>query len=658
MIYRFFCSSFQSTSTSLLAFQRKLFSLFFVLSCLLPTQTFASTDADGLRQLLQLTEYIGVDYGSAVANKEIIDQGEYQEMLDFSTIIIEKSALQLSDEQQVISLSQSLRYAVQEKQSLAKIQAITGELKNLLIKLSPQLSLPNSLLVKTKIEELYQSNCVSCHGVTGQGDGALSAELNPKPTDFTDKARALDRSVLGLYDALTGGLDGTAMPSFRHLTAKQRWSLAFYAGSLAFTSGQKLDESKGVDLSLANVVQFTPNELYSANSLIEKGAIEQIRANPVVLFSQSKAPLAIARDQLNNALVAYQQNDFILAKQLVVSAYLDGFELIENNLDAYDSLLRKAIESNLLSLRQKINDNKYPKEVNDSVSTILSQFEQAEFLLTESSMSDTALFSASFIILLREGLEALLVLIALLTILVRSDKKEAVKYVHFGWVAALFAGVLTWLVAQNLVAISGASRETMEGVAAMLAAIILFYVGFWMHSKTQADQWLRYVQQNINKSLKTGTLWGISGLAFIAVYREVFETVLFYQSLLTQTAASQQLVLFSGFGTAVAVLALLAWLMIKYSIRLPLARFFSTTTILLLILSFILAGKGISALQEAALITITPFPFDFHIAWLGINSTWQGVVMQASILLLSSALFFKPWLKSKLASKDKSSVSD
>lgn len=186
--------------------------------------------------------------------------------------------------------------------------------------------------------------------------------------------------------------------------------------------------------------------------------------------------------------------------------------------------------------------------------------------------------------------------------------------------------------AQKLVTISGASRETMEGVAALLAAIMLFYVGFWMHSKTQADQWQRYVQQNINKSLKSGALWGISGLAFIAVYREVFETVMFYQSLLTQTNPSQQVVLFSGFGAAVAVLVVVAWLMIKYSIKLPIARFFSITTYLLLALSFILAGKAITALQEAAIISITRFPIDFHLAWLGINSTWQGITMQAFIL--------------------------
>ncbi|MBA6379821.1 MULTISPECIES: FTR1 family protein [unclassified Colwellia] len=636
---------FQKLMTfSMRSLKRKFIHVFFVIGYLISTQTSASSDTEGLRQLLQLTEYISVDYASAISNGKVIDQGEYQEMLDFSNIIAERSVRE-PGEQAMIKLSKSLLSAVQAKKTLVEIQMLTSELKNLLINNSPQLSLPTSLLSASRVKQLFQNNCASCHGVTGKGDGKLARQLSPQPTNFNERTRALDRSILGLYDVVTGGLDGTAMPSFKSLTAKQRWSLAFYTGSLAFVFDEKRQENNALELSLAELVQYSPNELYRAKTDLEKGFVEQLRSNPEELFSATKAPLTIARDQLKKALAAYKNNDVILAQQFAVSAYLDGFELVENNLDAYDSSLRKMIEFNLLGLRNEINNEEGSGDFAVSVSAILLQIEQAEFLLNDSVISDTALFSASFIILLREGLEALLVVLVLFTILVRSNKKEAIKYLHFGWIAALIAGGLTWLVAQKLVTISGASRETMEGVAALLAAIVLFYVGFWMHSKTQADQWQRYVQQNINKSLKSGALWGISGLAFIAVYREVFETVLFYQSLLTQTNPSQQFVLFSGFGAAAAMLVVVAWLMIKYSIKLPIARFFSITTYLLLALSFILAGKAITALQEAAIISITRFPIDFHFAWLGINSTWQGITTQAFILFFSSALFFKPWLK-------------
>ena len=615
----------------------------------------ASTQTEDLRQLLQLTEYIGVDYSAAVVNGKVIDNGEFQEMLEFSAIIAEKSTTIMGDEQEFMRLSKALTIAVEEKQSSKIIQNLTTELKTLLLDNSPQLSLPKSLLPTKDVRLLFQNDCSSCHGLEGQGDGVLAKQLVPEPTNFADHERALNRSILGLYDVISGGLDGTAMPAFNQLSPKQRWSLAFYVGSLGFKSVPNNSADLVVSpksLSLESIVMYSPNELNRSLPENLHENIEQLRSDPSSLFSQTeKHPLMITRNQLDSAFVAYQSNEFVEAKRLAVSAYLDGFEMVENNLDAHDKVLRKNIESKLLNLRQLLNDQTNTSKVKQSVSEISLLLEEAQLLLSKSSMSNTTLFSASFIILLREGLEALLVVIVLLTILNRSSKKQAIKYVHFGWGAALIAGILTWVIAQHLITISGASREIMEGVAAMLAAVILFYVGFWMHSKTNANQWQIYIQKNIDRSLKTGTLWGISGLAFIAVYREVFETVLFYQSLLTQTSPSQEFVLVAGFGFAALILILIAWLMIRYSVKLPISQFFSSTTILLLILSFILAGKAISALQEAAVINISALPVSFQIDWLGINSTWQGVGVQLLIVILSIAMMSKNWFKLKLSTK-------
>ncbi|MCB1584394.1 MAG: FTR1 family protein [Xanthomonadales bacterium] len=198
----------------------------------------------------------------------------------------------------------------------------------------------------------------------------------------------------------------------------------------------------------------------------------------------------------------------------------------------------------------------------------------------------------------------------------------------------MFAGVGTWLLAQSFISISGANREIMEGFAALLAAIVLFYVGVWMHSKTHAANWQAYIKNNVDNKLKSGTLWGLTGLAFIAVYREVFETVLFYQALLTQAAVNQHSMIFGGFITGVIVLVIVSWVLIRYSVKLPISTFFSITTYLLLALSFILTGKAIMALQEAAVIGISPLPVTFEIDWVGIKSTWQGVLAQSSVLLL------------------------
>ena len=175
----------------------------------------------------------------------------------------------------------------------------------------------------------------------------------------------------------------------------------------------------------------------------------------------------------------------------------------------------------------------------------------------------------------------------------------------------------------------------MEGGAALLAAGILFYVGYWMHSKTKATQWQQYIQYNVERHLGTGTLWGLTGLAFISVYREVFETILFYQSLLTQAVGdgSQSSYVWYGLVAAVAIIMLITWGMLKYSLKLPIGRFFAISSYFMLVLAFVLAGKGVSALQEAAVIAIAPFPFDITVSWLGISATWQGVLTQGLIML-------------------------
>jgi len=634
-------------------FIHKLLTLMVLFSCLVANYASADTRSEDVRQLLQLTEYIGVDYAAAVVGGKVKNQSEFKEMLEFSSIIAEKSVILKDADQSIVALALSLQDAVNKKQSIENIRTITAKLKTLILKHSPQLSLPNGLLSRQDSQLLFQDNCSSCHGMSGQGDGPLAKQLVPKPVDFTDHQRALNRSILGLYNIISTGLDSSAMPSFNQLTAKQRWSLAFYVGSLGFTEKSSNDKTQNKsilldDLSLEKLVMFSPNELLRHRPKQTYTMIKQFRINPNPLFVKTENPLAVTHNQLADALIAYQQKDFVNARRFAVSAYLDGFELIENSLDTHDVTLRKDIESKLLHLRSLLNDKSKSKQVEQSVSAIFVQLDEAQRLLTTASMSNATLFSASFIILLREGLEALLVVIALLTILLRSNKKAAVRYVHLGWVAAMLVGLLTWIAAQKLITITGANREIMEGVAASLAAGVLFYVGFWMHSKTQADQWQRYIQQSIDRSLKAGTLWGIFGLAFIAVYREVFETVLFYESLLTQTASSQVLFLIGGFGCAILVLILLTWLMIRYSIKLPISQFFYYTTFLLLALSFILAGKAILALQEAALINSSVLPVDFQISWLGINPTWQGISVQFCILILSLLMIFKRRLKLKL----------
>ena len=596
-----------------------------------------------IKQIAQLAEYVGVDYVAAVGNGEILDPDEYQEMTEFSHVIIEQAgqlSSQTNEFDTVKAQAKTLHTAIANKASVADVRAASSALRESLLTFMPQLSLPTSLLPVEQTKALFATNCSMCHGPSGQGDGPLAKNLSPEPTNFTDEERATNRSLMGLFDAVSNGIDDTPMVAFTQFNEQQRWSLAFYVGSLAFKDVQK-PQNVEQNITASQIVNLNPAQLSAGQSEAQAHYVKWLRGNPEQLFSANKNPITVTRTQLLAAQAAHAKGNYSQASDLAISAYLDGFELVENNLNAYDETLRKNIEVQLMNLRQTFKNEKDTAVVAEKVNAALTQLAKADSMLNETKLTDGALLSASLIILLREGLEALLVIIALMTVLIKTKRQDALKYVHVGWVTALIAGGLTWAAAQTLIEISGASREVMEGAGALFAAVILLYVGVWMHSKTSAQQWQKYIKDNIDKRLESGTLWGLAGLSFIAVYREVFETVLFYQSLLTQSSPAQYSSIASGFAIAIAILAIITWVLIKYSIKLPVAKFFAITTYLLFALSFVLMGKAVIALQEADIIGIASLPMSFDIAWLGIKSTWQGIVAQVCVFAIFSFYIFK-----------------
>jgi high-affinity iron transporter len=219
----------------------------------------------------------------------------------------------------------------------------------------------------------------------------------------------------------------------------------------------------------------------------------------------------------------------------------------------------------------------------------------------------------------------------------KTDRTEELGYVHGGWIAALAAGVGTWFVATYFISISGASRELTEGFGSVFAAIILLTVGIWMHGKSYADAWQRYVQEKMTRALSRKSSWFLFALAFIVVYREVFETILFYAALWAQ---GDGLAMLGGMLAATALLAILAWLMLKYTARLPITQFFAWSAILIAVLAVVLAGKGIAALQEAGLLGIAPLSGFPRIQELGLFPTQETVAAQLAVAVILAAGFY------------------
>ncbi len=300
--------------------------------------------------------------------------------------------------------------------------------------------------------------------------------------------------------------------------------------------------------------------------------------------------------------------------------------------------MRRA-EAAMIGYRQAIAGGVTPEELQALYDNVINLLNESDAALSGDALSPSVAFTGSLIILLREGLEIILVLAAIFTFLVKSERQDALKYVHAGWIAALVAGVGTWAVSSYLFTISGATREITEGVTALIAAAILMYVGFWMHRNANAKRWAAYIKSQLEQALDAKTLWTLAIVSFLAVYREIFEIILFYQALWAQVNADAHSAVFYGAGLAIVMLVLTTWVIYKFGMKLPLSTFFNVSAVLLVLLAFIFAGKGIAALQEAGRIASTPIPGP-TIDLLGIYPNVQALGLQAVVIILTLVVIF------------------
>ncbi len=251
-----------------------------------------------------------------------------------------------------------------------------------------------------------------------------------------------------------------------------------------------------------------------------------------------------------------------------------------------------------------------------------------------------SLLLQAFFILLREGFEAMLVITALVAYLRRQQADEQLPVIYWGVGLALLASLFTAWLLQVVFSISGgATQEALEGITMLVAAGVLFYVSYWLISKSEYLRWQQWIRGQINKALSRGSLFALGLAAFLAVYREGAETVLFYQALAGQ-AQGQWLALSLGIGAAALALLGMYGLMRKASARLPLGLFFGVTAGLLYYLALSFAGSGVLELQQAGWIGITPVNGLPRISWLGLYPTMETLMAQ---LLLLAPLPFALW---------------
>lgn len=599
------------------------------------------TSPPDVSQTWQMLDYLAVDYAGAVHQGQVLSTSEYEEMREFARRARDKvDALPATPASAALhAQADQLVALIDGKATEADVARQAHALANGLLQAYPVPTSPTRAPDLARGATLYQAQCATCHGATGHGDGPAGLQLTPRPIDFTDQARADQRSALSLYEVITQGVADTPMVSYRMtLSDDDRWALAYYVGTLAYADASQRGAQAWQQDARARGAIASPSELARArvSELAEAVGVDQarlivgyLRAHPEALH-QALEGVPLARARLSASLDAYRRGSTDEAQQFALSAYLDGIEPIEARLDARDSALRTRIETAMGAYRTSLSRSGNQDAVAARAHAIDGMLEQAHQLLTAAAASPAATFVGALTILVREGLEALLVVVALLAFLRKADRHDATRYVHAGWTLALLAGAITWGIASYAISISGASRELTEGLSSLFAAAVLLGVGLWMHQKSIGGRWQSYLKAKMATALDRKSAWFVFGLTFVSVYREVFETILFYTALWNE---GQGLWLLAGLATGAVLLAVIAWLLLRSSRRLPLGTFFSVSSAVIAVLAVVLTGKGVAALQEAGWTAVTTAPAP-SIDWLGIYPTWQSLLAQLAVTLM------------------------
>ena len=631
------------------AFQFMFLALSALFALAAPTQ--AQAQASGSEVAWRLLDYMSVDYRGAVGpDGRVLSPSEFAEMREFSASVTRRvAALPARPERaDLVAEARQVEAAVARRASPDEVERLAHALGARLLAVYPVPLAPAVAPDMAAGARLYAQNCASCHGATGLADTPAARALDPHPVVFADRGRARERSTFALYQVIEQGLEGTAMQSFAAMPAQDRWALAFHAGRFAYSQalakegGHYWAADPALRARIPNLqalVQITPAALAREFGEAKATAvIAYLRSDPNVLVHPEGAQsLSVSHELLRQSVAAYGRGERDHAGELALATYLDGFEPVESLLRARDGSLVAEVETQMGELRAAIARGAPPADVAARADRLQALFGRAEAALAPEAGSGTSTFLGALTILLREGLEALLIVVAMIGFLRKAERRELLKYVHVGWIGALVAGIGTWWVASNLIAIGGASRELTEGFGSLLAAFILLFVGVWMHGKAQAGAWQRYVRDKLDKALNSkGSAWFLFTLAFIAVYREVFETIIFFAALGGQGNGAA---LAGGIAVAFALLGLIAWAMLSLSRQLPIAKFFAYSAGLIAVLAVVLAGKGVAALQEAGMIGVTPLAGFPRSLLLGIHPTLETMGAQVAMTVLLAAGF-------------------
>ncbi|MEH2920041.1 FTR1 family protein [Samsonia erythrinae] len=359
-------------------------------------------------------------------------------------------------------------------------------------------------------------------------------------------------------------------------------------------------------------------------------------------------------DDINQAIAGaiaqYQQGQVKPAVMAVQDAYFDLFEAsgMENKVGSRDAAYKSTLEGYFTRLVSLMNAKQPVESLQVQADALRQGLANAVTMLGEGGETHWSLLIYSLLIIVREGLEALLIVAAIVAYLVKNNQQDKLPLIRQSVYVALLCSVVTAVIFQLLFTNAGASRELLEGVTMLIAVVMLFFMSYWLLSKVEARHWKAYLEGKLSHSLSSGSMIGLWLTSFLAVYREGAETVLFYYALVGDASnVAGHLAILAGFAIGCVIL-FIAYLLMRYTVvKLPLKPFFMFTGCFMYLMAFVFAGKGVLELIEGKLFEPTLLHGVPEISGLGIYPYVETLMPQGALII---AALIALWVMRRRAS--------
>ncbi len=546
-----------------------------------------------------------------------------------------------------------------------ELEAKFGEIRKMIAQKAPQSE------VKTEIEWLkgqiatVPEILASGHQLVAETQDLNTDSILPYWRDTVTSIESTLNQALATYRESADDVSLRAEKQQQSFELIQKAQYQFYKNSeleIAIRLNKSMEKSAQYNNSFKEMAKLTQGDYQQQNliafsyelSTLVQDLKDDLPGLPATRDSQQPQQTAQAETQVDAkdwaavvseidsaiavAIEQYNEGDAEIAISSVQDAYFDLFEAsgMENAVGARDAAMKARLEGYFTRIVSLMKASSSASDLNAQRTALHADLTQSADLLSDGNQGLWAMLLASLTIILREGLEALLIVAAITSYLVKNKFEDKLYIVKNSVVVGLIASLVTAVIFQWLFTNSGASRELLEGFTMLIAVVVLFFMSYWLLSKVEAHQWKKYLENKITLSLTTGSIVGLWFASFLAVYREGAETVLFYYALGANSDTQGLIGLFAGLALGIVLLVIIFYVMRHSVVKLPLKPFFLFTGGFMYLMAFVFSGKGVLELVEGKLFQPTLIAWMPQFSLLGIYPYIETLIPQ--IILVFAAV--------------------